>query len=61
MGGTIFLAYTIQKDKTIFKNKNHSCSVILGLHMSNQKKGFHFPITIIPEYSLQSAPQVIRS
>ena len=52
MGGTIFLAYTIQKDKTIFKNKNHSCPVILGFHMSNQKKGFHFPITIIPEYSL---------
>ena len=40
MGGTIFLAYTIQKDKTIFKNKNHSRSVILGFHMSNQKKGF---------------------
>ena len=43
MGGTIFLAYTIQKDKTIFKNKNHSCSVILGFHMSNQKKGFALP------------------
>ena len=40
MGGTILLAYTIQKDKTIFKNKNHSCSVILGFHMPNQKKGF---------------------
>ena len=43
MSGTIFLAYTIQKDKTIFKNKNHSCSVILGFHMSNQKKGFALP------------------
>ena len=43
MGGTILLAYTIQKDKTIYKNKNHSCSVILGFHMSNQKKGFALP------------------
>ena len=54
MGGTIFLAYINQKDKTIFKNKNHSCSAIH--HMSNQKKGLHFPITVIPEYSLWSAP-----
>ena len=38
MGGSIFFAYTIQKDKTIFKNK-----VILGFHMSNQKKGFVLP------------------
>ena len=52
MGGTIFLAYTIQKDKTIFKNKNHSCSVVLGFNMSNNKKGFALPITVIPEYSL---------
>ena len=66
MGGTIFLAYIIQKDKTIFNNKIHSCSAILGFHMSNQKKGLHFPITVIPENSLWSAPlgghsQVIRS
>ena len=66
MGGTIFLAYIIQKDKAIFKNKNHSCSAIVGFHMSNQKKGLHFPITVIPEYCLWSAPlggnsQVIRS
>ena len=43
MGGTIFLAYTIQKEKTILKNKNHSYSVILGFHMPNQKKGFALP------------------
>ena len=56
MGGTVFLAYTLQKDKTIFKNKTHSCSVILGFHMSNQKKGFALPITVIPEHSPQGAP-----
>ena len=40
MGGTIFLAYTIQKEKTILKNKNHSYSVILGFHMPKPEKGF---------------------
>ena len=66
MGGTIFLAYINQKDKTIFKNKNHSCSAILGFHMSNQKKGLHFPslLYLSTPYGvppLDGHSQVIRS
>ena len=49
LGGTIFLAYTIQK--TIFKNKITPVRLSLDFKCQTRKRVLHFPITVIPEYS----------